>query len=517
MSPVVDGVIHGVNPWTLEPLPGVVVTSQEELNRAVHLAKNALIPWAHMTVHKRARFLKRAVKRIIKHRAHGLTVVSQELGKVPADALFTEVLGPLDALSGWLRVIDGAPAGDVSLNPVAFPGKQARIDLVPHGVIGIIAPWNFPMSGLYRSVFPALLLGNSVVVKPSEYSPRSTAWFLEQLALELPQGLIQVVQGDGETGAALVRSDIDACIFTGSTYVGKLVERTCFDRGVPCSAELGGNDAAIVLHDADLNRTVAGITHWALQNAGQSCGAVKLLYADRAIAPVLIERLSEVWQRLRPSASSTPSGSVAPLAFAAQRDLVLGRIAQAQALGARVLVGGKTYGMTIEPTLLIDCTEEMDLVREETFGPVLPIIVVDDENEAIERVNQGGYGLTTSLWTRDVDRATRLAQRLDVGVVTVNNHALTGAIVDLPWSGRRNSGRGVANSAWSLGAFARPKAVLVDRSTSLESYWMPYDDTLEELGNSLAEAQLGNWTKLLAVPRLMSKRAADLRGFFELH
>jgi len=513
---VAQGKIGGTNPWTGEALPEVNVSSIRDVHKAVDAARTAQRFWKDLSLKQRARFMKEAAKRLLARREQGLTLVSQELGKVPADALFTEALGPLDALAGWLRVIDGAPAGEVSLNPLAFPSKQARIDLIPRGVVGIIAPWNFPIAGLYRSVFPALLLGNAVVVKPSEHSPRSSAWFLSQLTQALPPGLVQVVQGDGATGRDLLHAGIDACVFTGSSSVGETVERTCFARGIPCSAEMGGNDAAIVLADAELGRTVAAITHWALQNAGQACGAVKVVYVERAIAQDFTKQLAQAWRQFLHTSTDQPSGTLAPLAFDAQRDVLVERIEQAKLKGAQVLVGGTVSGLSVTPTLLTHCNSDMDIVREETFGPVLPIVVVDDAEEAVRRVNQSDYGLTASIWTRQVARAEQLVSQLDVGVVTVNNHALTGAIVDLPWSGRRRSGRGIANSAWSLSTFVRPKAILLDRSTSVESYWMPFDDNLEELGESLADAQLGRWGRVPAVPFLIKKRISTIKTFFEI-
>lgn len=397
---VEDGKIGGINPWTSEALPKVDVSSARDVQNAVEAAHKAQKFWGELSLKQRAKFMKEAAKRLLARRAQGLTLVSQELGKVPADALFTEALGPLDALAGWLRVIEGAPAGEVSLNPLAFPSKQARIDLVPRGVVGIIAPWNFPIAGLYRSVFPALLLGNAVVVKPSEHSPRSSAWFLSQLTLALPPGLVQVVQGDGETGRALLQADIDACVFTGSSAVGETVERTCFERGIPCSAEMGGNDAAIVLADAELGRTVAAITHWALQNAGQACGAVKVVYVERAIANDFTEQLAQAWRQFLHTDTEQPSGTLAPLAFDTQREVLLERIEQARRKGAEVLVGGTFNGLSVAPTLLTRCNGDMDIVREETFGPVLPIVVVDDAEEAIARVNQSLADAQLGHWSR---------------------------------------------------------------------------------------------------------------------
>ena len=246
----------------------------KRLREAVSRARRAQHIWRNQPFEERVAALKRAAKAMLVRRNEVLSLVKLEVGKVDVDAMFTEALGPLDAVSGWARVAGKAVKKKVRLNPLSFPKKRAHIDLVPRGVIGVIAPWNYPVSGLYRSLIPALMTGNGVVLKPSEYTPLSSAWLAERLAEELPEGLVQVVQGDGSVGAALLEAGIDACVFTGSGKTGSKVRVRCAELGIPSSVEMGGNDPAIVLADCDLDRTVAGLTHWALQNAGQSCGAI---------------------------------------------------------------------------------------------------------------------------------------------------------------------------------------------------------------------------------------------------
>jgi len=506
--------IEGVDPRNLRQLPPVRTSSLEDVKRAVRTAREAQAKWAELGLGERTRLLERAAKRLLTERDEGLAIVRREIGKTPADALFTEALGPLDAVRGWRRVIDSAPAGSVSLSAIAFPKKSARIELVPRGVVAIIAPWNFPVAGLYRSVLPALLLGNAIVVKPSERSPRSSGWFLRILAEVLPHGVVNTLFGDGAVGQALLAEDVDACVFTGSSAVGQVVERHCQERGIACSAEMGGNDAAIVLSDADLPRTTAGIVQWALQNAGQACGAVEVVYADSRIALELSARLTDACRRLKQPSPVEGAGSYAPLAFQAQLDRVLAQLKDARERGAVIETGGSADDLWLQPTVVTGCTPDMELVREETFGPVIPVVSVDGPAEALRHVNSGKYGLTASIWTKDLGRAERLAQRLDVGVVTVNNHAFTGAIPDLPWAGRRASGRGIAGSAWSLSTFARPKAIVVDASDAPDPFWVPYDADLEELGHLLADAQLGRLTRAYKIPLLLRKRVKAVKAFF---
>lgn len=488
--------------------------TEREVHERVEAARLASKEWAGLGLDERYKRMRRAAKRLLAQRREIIDITGRELGKAEADALFTEGLGPVATLADWKRVIDKAPAGKISLNPLAFPHKSARINLVPRGVIGIIAPWNFPVAGLYRSVLPALLLGNSVVVKPSEHSPQSSGWFLRILAEELPPGVVGVVSGDGTVGNLLLDAAIDGCVFTGSTKVGSEVQKKCDERGLASSVEMGGKDAAIVLSDADLNRTVAGLLQWALQNAGQSCGAVEIVYADSRIAENLRVRLTDAVRRL--STGPLAKASLAPLATDHQRDVVLQQIEDAVAKGAKLETGGQVEGRFIAPVVLSGCDESMLVISEETFGPVIPIVTVDGPADAIRRVNAGKYGLTCSLWTRDLDRARELAGGLDVGTVTVNNHGLTGAMAELPWSGRRASGRGIANSAWSLLTFARPQAVLVDASTGTEPYWLPYDDALLELGHLLSDAQLGKVARAPKLPLLFSARKKALKSFFGL-
>ena len=513
---VKDGLIHRVSPLDGAPLPPIEVTSGREIRAAVERARGAQHAWGNRRLEDRVAVLKRAGKAMLERRTEVMSIVRREAGKLDVEALFLEALGPLDAVGGWARVCRKALSRPIKLSALAFPKKRARIDMVPRGVVGIIAPWNYPVAGLYRSVIPALMSGNAVVLKPSEHTPESSAWFAEVLAEHLPEDLIQVVQGDGEAGAALLEAGIDACVFTGSCKTGQKVRVRCAELGIPSSIEMGGNDPAIVLADCNLERTVAGITHWALSNAGQACGAVELVYVDRRVADRFVQRIGDAWARLRTGSGDFAQVEVSPLTTRRQLEIVQAHVEDALAKGATLVCGGDATGegLFFQPTVLDHCSGAMDVVNEETFGPVLAIVRVDGAAEAIKRTNASRYGLGASIWTEDLHRAERLAERLDVGVIDVNNHSMTGAIPDLPWSGVRDTGFGIANSELSLTTFCRPKSILIDGNDAPEPFWMPFDPSTFELGDLLADAQIMRIGRAWKLPILLQKRLKRIKDFF---
>lgn len=511
-----NGRIENVCPRDLHALPAIEVASEAEVQAAISKARAAHRVWAKMSFKDRSNALRDAAKRMLERRHEVVDLMYEESGKFTAEVLMGEALGPLEYINNWIKEVKPAlQRQKLPVNPLAFPGKSGWIDFEPRGVIGIIAPWNFSLGYFFKPVFPALLAGNGVVIKPSEYSPRMGAWFVAAMAEFLPEGLIQCVQGGGEVGQALVRSGIDGLVFTGSISTGKKVAKTAAEQLIPCSMELGGKDAALVLNDCNLERTVAGVLNWSMHNAGQECGSIERVYVQSEVADKFVEMLTDAVRRLRAEPRADGQVDVGPLGTEQQLDTVNEQVKEAVASGAKLLVGGRPvgHGLWFQPTVLDYCQQSMRIMQEETFGPVITLIRVGSVDQAIEMANDSIYGLCASVWSEDIARATLVCERLEAGTTFINNHGLTGAMAFAPWSGVKQTGYGISNSRYSMPTFIRPKTYFIDKNTAPDFFWYPVDDMLVDIAERLADAQLGKILGAIKVPLLMKKRVEKIRAF----
>jgi acyl-CoA reductase-like NAD-dependent aldehyde dehydrogenase len=472
---------------TLDPVEATPLEALPDLLAKARVAQRA---WAERSLYDRISILKHVKDRVL-DRARLITdVVHKEVGKPDAEVLLGEVLPSADVVVYWCEHIEELlDAEEVEIDKLSFPGKSGVILRDPRGVVGLITPWNFPVALPIRSLLPALLAGNAVVFKPSEVSPRSGALVAELFDGLLPAGVLTTVQGGGDLGAALSKADVDLIVFTGSVATGRKVAHACAERLSPCALELGGKDAAIVLADANLERAANGIVWGALTNAGQNCAAVERVYVERAIAEKFTAKVTEVVKSLRLGVD------IGPLTTEAQRSIVSRHVEGATAGGATILAGGakgEGAGYAFEPTVVSVASDDFDLVREETFGPVIPIAIVENADEAVTRANASVYGLTASVWTKNVAKGEALAMKLRAGVVTVNNHGFTGALPGAPWSGHGDTGYGITNSPLALDMLTRPRFLLTDRNKAKrELWWYPYTETVKTIGFAFAVLRSG--------------------------
>jgi acyl-CoA reductase-like NAD-dependent aldehyde dehydrogenase len=502
------------NPATGAPLEPVAAASTEQVRAAVTAARAAQSAWAARPFNERAELMLALAKRILERRAEVMKLMSAETGRDETECLISEITPVMGQVKGHLRTARVALAAEkVRLSPLEFPGKKAWIEAVPRGVVGIIAPWNYPLGNFMKSLYPALLSGNAVVLKPSEHTPRTGAWLAAQCAEVLPKDLVGLVQGAGPVGVALLESGIDSVVFTGSVPSGRKVAARCGELLIPCSVELGGKDAAIVLADCNLERTVLGVAQWALHNAGQNCAAIERVYVEEAIADRFVEALGRAVARLRVAPQQGPS-DLGPLQNEGQLRIVEAHVADAVAKGAKLVCGGKRTGagLGFQPTVLDRCDEQMQVVVDETFGPVIALVRVKDAEEAIARANQSRYGLNGSVWTTDLARGTALARRLEVGVALVNNHAITGTMSELPWTGTRETVFGVAQSRHAYPTYVRRRAVFVDSSRDPDPWWMPASGDSAAFGEAVVEMALGSLGATFRLLGLLKKRVQSIRA-----
>jgi acyl-CoA reductase-like NAD-dependent aldehyde dehydrogenase len=471
------------------PLPDIEATDPASVAAVVERARAAQKGWAESSIRERADVIAKVKRRILSRAEEIAALVHKECGKPIEEAALAEVLPNADLVAYWTssieELLEGAP---VELDPLSYPGKIGRIEREPRGVVGLITPWNYPVAIPLRTLIPALLAGNAVVFKPSEITPRSGELVASLFKGLLPEGVLSVVQGGGDVGAALVDAGIDACVFTGSVATGRKIAVRCAEHLIPCSLELGGKDAAIVLRDANLERTARGLIWGAFTNAGQNCASIERAYVERPIADKLIERVVALTKELRPGVDT------AVLTTERQCSVVRRHLDEAVASGGEVLVGGapEAGSLAFQPTVVRLTSEDTALLKEETFGPILPIVVVESEEEAIERANATRFGLTTSIWTKRINHAQVIARRLRSGVVTINNHGFTAALPEAPWTGTGDSGFGVTNSAHALGELTRPRFLLIDRGGSKrELWWYPYTPVLRTIAFAMARLRGG--------------------------
>jgi acyl-CoA reductase-like NAD-dependent aldehyde dehydrogenase len=437
--------------------------------------------------------------------------IHEEIGKPEIEALLGEVLPSGDVVQYWCDGIEELlDPQEVELDRLAFPGKTGTIQREARGVIALITPWNMPLAIPLRTMVPALLAGNAIVHKPSEVSPNAGKIVHELFAGLVPEGLVGTLIGGKDVGAALTEADVDMVVFTGSVAAGRKVAHACAEKLIPCSLELGGKDAAIVLADANLDRAANGIVWSALTMTGQNCASVERVYVEKSVAKELTEKITAVVKGLA-------AADVGPLATKEQRATVSAHVTSAKEAGAKVLAGGEEREeRSYAPTVLSVDSDELAIMKDETFGPVIPIAEVADVDEAVRRANASRYGLTASIWTKKTRRAEELARKLRAGVVTINNHAFTGALPQAPWSGVGESGYGITSSPLALEHLTRPRFLLVDKNRAKrELWWYPYTDALRTIALAFAVLRSrtsGIGAKISAFFRLLGALPKRLTG-----
>jgi len=454
------------NPATGEVIGAVPKCSADEVHAAAARARAAQPAWEALGFEGRARILRRARQRLLARADEVIDTIVAETGKTRDDAQIGELAYTAAALGFWAKQAPKYLAAErVHSSNRFLLGKRLSLTYKPLGVVGVIGPWNFPLTNSFGDAIPALAAGNAVILKPSEVTPL-TSMLMAGLLLEcgMPDDVFQVVTGDGSTGEALI-DEVDFIMFTGSTATGRKVMARAAQTLTPVGLELGGKDPMIVLADADLERAANGAATYGMFNAGQVCISVERVYVEEPVYDEFVARVAKKVSQLRqavPGRAGTVD--VGAVTNPPQIDIIDAHVRDAVAKGARVVAGGRRAagpGRFYEPTVLADVSHDMDCMREETFGPTLPIMKVRDADEAIRLANDSPYGLQGSVWTRDLERGKRLARRLEVGGASVNDAVLIYTALELPMGGVKASGVGTRHGAGGIRKYCSTQGVMV--------------------------------------------------------
>ncbi len=469
--------VSSVNPATGEILRELKCASESEVHSAVTRARAAQVEWAELGVRKRIAVLREFQRRLHEKKSEIAEAITREAGKPVAEALATEVLVVLDSarflIYNAYRLLRDEPVPHGNLAAKLKSGWLVR---EPYGVVGIISPWNYPFSIPATETLAALIAGNAVVLKPSEFTSL-VALELESLLLAagVPKNIFQVVVGDGTTGAALIQSQIDKLVFTGSVATGKRIAAAAAERLLPVMLELGGKDPMLVLDDADADVASSGAVWGAFLNAGQTCLSVERCYVHRSLYDAFVKACVEKTEKLKVGSGLDPGTDVGPMIHERQLRIVEAHVEDAVACGARLLAGGSripALGRNFyAPTVLADVTHEMRIMREETFGPVLPVMAFESDGEVLQLANDSEYGLAASVWTHDRARGERLARRIRAGTVMVNDVVSCFGISEAPHGGVKSSGVGRSHGRFGLEEMVRLKYLDVDRMPGIKKVW----------------------------------------------
>jgi acyl-CoA reductase-like NAD-dependent aldehyde dehydrogenase len=454
--------------------------------------------WAQLPLADRGRYMRRAAQVIIDNLDELAQLLTREQGKPLNESYSMELVPSIDALT-WIGDAGKKILADEKVPlPAIMRQKRARHVYEPLGVVGVIAPWNYPWSIPLGEVAIALMAGNGVVLKPSELTPLTgerIGWVFERAGI--PEGLVRVAQGGPESGQALVESSARKIFFTGSVETGRKVGLACAERLKGSVLELGGKDPMIVCADANLPNAISGALWGGFANAGQTCSGIERVYVVREVADRFIEGVVAGARALRLGDPLSWDTEIGPMVSRDQFEIVRELVDDAVASGARLHCGGPAEVPGFEgrdyfaPTVLTGVTHELRIMREEIFGPVLPIMSVESEEEAIALANDSRYGLGASVWTLDRARGERIAHRLEAGMVWLNDHMYSHGACSTSWGGVKESGVGRSHSKFGFYECVDVKLVSWEPSRIRNFFWHPYDSSLGRGLHAAAQAIYG--------------------------
>jgi succinate-semialdehyde dehydrogenase/glutarate-semialdehyde dehydrogenase len=482
-----------LDPSTGEEIGRVPLLDAAGVAAAVARARAAQTAWAKLSYNERARFILRAREIVLEQVDDIANLISRETGKPVTEAIAMEIVPTLDLMHYFAaNAKQILKRKRVGLGQYNYMARTSYIVYKPLGVVGIISPWNFPWATPLDEVVMALMAGNAVVVKPSELTPLTALKIADVFKqAKLPDGLLEIVTGDGSTGAALVEAGVNKIMFTGSVNTGKRVAEAAAKHLTPVVLELGGKDPMIVFEDANLENAARAAIWGAFCNSGQACASIERCYVHESIAGKFVDLVVKETKLLKQDKPSSGDIDVGAMTNQEQLEIVEDHVSDAVAHGAEVRAGGhrlnEPQGWFHEPTVVTGVNHSMKLMRDETFGPVLPIMTFRTDEEAVRLANDSIYGLTASVFTGDLGRGKRIAEQLDAGTVMVNEVVYTHAVAQTPWGGVKQSGYGRTHGSLGLLELVSAQHIHVNAMPGLaDVWWFPYSKRAGQLFRDFA-------------------------------
>jgi acyl-CoA reductase-like NAD-dependent aldehyde dehydrogenase len=481
--------LESFNPATGELIGSVDTVTTAAVQAIVDDVARIQPAWAELTLEDRAGYMRRAADVILDEIDEIAELLSSEQGKPRNESYTMEILPTIDLLHWCAENGPKILADEKIKNAQAFLlSKRNHFSYEPIGVVGVIAPWNYPWSIPFGEVAIALTAGNGVVLKPASLTPllgEKIRAVFEKAGL--PEGLVRTVHGGGRIGDALAKSSAGKIFFTGSVEVGRKVGEVCAHNMKGSVLELGGKDPMIVCADAKLENAIAGAIWGGFSNAGQTCSGIERVYVNREIAERFTTGVAQKAQQLRPGNPLDWETEVGPMTSEEQYETVLELVDDAVQNGAEKLCGGPIEvpglpGKFIAPIVLTRVTHEMRIMKEEIFGPVLPIMVADSDDEGVELANDSDFGLGASVWTTDRQKGERIARRIESGMVWINDHSFSHGACQCSWGGVKDSGLGRSHSKFGFYECVDIKLMSWEPGLARDFWWHPYDETL---GNAI--------------------------------
>jgi acyl-CoA reductase-like NAD-dependent aldehyde dehydrogenase len=483
-KPKPKSALESFNPATGELIGTVETITPSKVQGIVDDAAEVQPFWAALTLDDRARYMRRALDVLLSDIDEIAELLTNEQGKPRVESYTMELLPTVDSLK-WIA--DNGPSilSDEKLSmPLILKSKSARFTFEPIGVVGVIAPWNYPWSIPFGEVAIALMAGNGVVLKPASLTPLIGDRIRQTFEKAgLPEGLIRTVHGGGRIGDALVKSTAGKIFFTGSVEVGKKVGVECAKRMKGSVLELGGKDPQIVCADADLANAVSGAVWGGFANAGQTCSGIERVYVVDEVADQFLDGVVRETERLTIGDPREWTTEIGPMVSEEQAKIVTELVDDAVKSGATKLTGGPTKvngmkGSFITPIVLTGVTHEMRIMQEEIFGPVLPVMTVESEQRALELANDSEFGLGASVWTKDRAKGERMAHQIESGMVWVNDHSFSHGACQCAWGGVKDSGLGRSHSKFGFYECVNIKQLAWEPGWTRDMWWQPYDRKL---------------------------------------